>query len=88
MQKTIAKIATATRDRLPPDLHLEAGAGGDCYRFEVEGYAEPGFALVVSNGRIGVAWGSNATWIDMLGSTVEEAIGIVLNDPDETERRA
>ena len=85
---TIAAITETTRDRLPIDLDMEMSAGGQAYRFEVEGSAQPGFVLVVP-GRAGVAWGGDATWIDLRADeTAEDAARIVINDADETARRA
>lgn len=85
---TILSTTVVTREHLPPDLRMEASAGGTAYRFVVDGNAQPGFVLVV-HARAGVAWGADATWIDLrAGETAEDAARIVLNDADETERRA
>lgn len=72
--------------RLPPDL-AAVNEPGEAFVLTIENSAEPCYVLVC-DGRAGVAWGGDATWIDLRGGEhAEEAALIVLNDADETERR-
>jgi hypothetical protein len=74
-------------DRLPPDL-AAVNEPGEAFALTVEDIAQPCFVLVCDD-RAGVAWGGNATWIDIReGETAEDAARIVLTDAEETERRA
>lgn len=79
-------------EMLPPDLRAEWRIGKDtAWRVVVEGQAERVHVLLVpDSGRAGVAWGSDATWIDYKPETESacDVARIVLNDADETERRA
>jgi hypothetical protein len=77
---------------LPPDLRAEYHEGRDtAWRVVIEGQAQRAHVLLNPDaGRAGVAWGSDATWIDYNPET-ENACAvarIVLNDAAETERRA
>ena len=54
------------------------------YREDGTVYHEAAEALYLPNeGRLGIAWGSDATWADVTG--VESGIEMWLNDPDAWE---
>lgn len=72
-----------------PVEHLPAPSF-EAARLTIEGSAQICEVLIDRTaGRAGVAWGGNATWIDLrAGEGAEDAARIVLNDAEETERRA
>lgn len=86
------EIVTVTKipvDRLSAiDLRKEAAEhGGEAYIATIDGHAE-GVQVLIVEDRAGVVWGADATWIDLRsGEAAEDAIRIVLNDAEETERR-
>ena len=85
---TIVRVSKCNSDRMPPDLSVDA-EGNETFVVQVEGHAQPCYVRITAERRAGVAWGGHATWIDLrAGETAEDAARIVLNDADETERRA
>ena len=78
------------------DLREELASGADarCYRIVIYDdaglVAEPEAAQAlydVSSGRLGIAWGAYASWADIGGLTIEAAVSVWLDDPEEWDSR-
>lgn len=84
----IVRATECESNRMSPDLSIDV-EGDKTYALEIEGHAQCCYVRITAERRAGVAWGGSATWIDLRsGEGAEDAARIVLNDPEETERRA
>lgn len=89
MFEIVSVTKLAPKELSSIDLRKEAlAASGEAYRVEIADRAQAAEVLIVGD-RAGVAWGADATWIDLRsGETAEDAARIVLNVSEETARRA
>lgn len=84
----IVRVTKCSSSHMPPDLSVDA-EGDETFAVEIDGYVQRCHVRITAERRAGVAWGGDATWIDLrAGEGAEDAARIVLNDAEETERRA
>lgn len=87
--KTFTFNRISVQDLSATDLHSEIVSGAKAYSIVIydaagiERVAEAAEALY-ADGRLGIAWGADATWADV--SDVESGIEMWLNDGDAWER--
>jgi len=69
---------------LQEERKFQGGQAFTIYILDVTGhpFAPTAEALYVC-GRLGIAWGADATWADVFDDDIEGAIDMWLNDPDE-----
>jgi len=87
-------MKTFTYRQIPPsqltatDLHAEAATLSDCAAFVITIYQQGIISMqnaeaLFSDGRLGIAWGADATWAD--AEDLESGIDMWLNDGDAWE---